>query len=306
MEKTTNSHLLSIQPSFNNIKEYAELVFKRALVNDLKPLQKIKEFEAKLEAINPSLYEMFKNEFDYEINTHQVRHFLKTGNLFSIDNSISTIASVWIITWIDTAIKNVKKLNINIDFDFRKYPFENTKCAVDKLSEIFNHVFNKTEQDAKKALIIKNDIIPFSSLFGRSNQSVKNGFINTIYNLAVLQTFGNLSEDQKMLWHDIIEFYYGKYNIKNEELFSYSLKKEEMPVIRQKKEKILTFRDQDYYYWKYFLSLENNEVFFEALEMIIKDLDVVKTIYFKNNHDIMQRELTITTNKKIEKNAIKI
>ena len=259
----------TIHPSLNNIKEYAELVFKRALVNDLKPLQKIKEFEAKLEAINPSLYEMFKNEFDYEINTHQVRHFLKTGNLFSIDNSISTIASVWIITWVNAAIKNVNELDINTNFDFRKYPFENTKYEVDKLSEIFNHVFNKTEQDAERVYKIKDNVIPPYSFSLPNDQSVKNGFIDTIYCLAILQVFGNLFKEQEIIWDHVIEFYYGKYNEKNREIFSFrinefaSIKEIEKIklLMRQRKENTLTIRDQDYYYWKYFMSLDNDGFF---------------------------------------------
>jgi hypothetical protein len=306
----------NIQLSFNNVKEYAKIVFDKALVNDLTPLQKVKEFQKELKGANPHLEEMFTNDFAYEINIHQAKHFLKTGTLLLIDNSIPTIASVWILAWANAAIKSVKKLGIDKSFDFRKYPFKDTKYAVDKLSMIFEHVFENDEKHAIKVGEIKDDVIPSYNFYKPTDQCVRNSFVDIIYRLAALQTFGSYLKDQENIWEQIIQCYYGKYKKENDDLFGstpYKIKNpqakaDKVKEMKQLKEQELCLRDEDIYYWKYFVSLEKNESFLSALSSEI-DFDkeiIAKNFYIKNNYDIMQKEIVLDVNKKLIKKIVKI
>jgi hypothetical protein len=306
----------NIQLSFNNVKQYAKFAFDRALVDDLSPLKKAKEYEKELKSISPGLREMFINDFAYELNTHQAKHFLKTGMLLSIDNSIQTIGSVWVMTWANAAIKGVKKLGINKEFDFRKYPFKDTKYAVDKLSMIFEHVFSKDENDAKKAYEMKDDVIPYANFYKPTDQTIKDAFIDTIYRLASLQTFGSHLKEHGDVWEQIIQCYYGKYRKETEDLFAstpYKIKNpqaraDKIRELKETKQQELALRDEDYYYWKYFVSLEKENAFLDALgDEVDFDKEVIaKAFYTKNNHDIMQAEVVFDTNKKLIKKTVKI
>lgn len=306
----------NLQPSFNNVKEYAKFAFDKALTDDLTLLEKAKEFEEHLKITNPALSEMFSNDFAYEVNTNQAKHFLKTGTLLSINNSIPTIASVWVLAWSNAATKGVQKLKIDKSFDFRAYPFEDTKYAVDKLSMIFEHVFLKNEKDAEKCYTMKDDVVVSYNFYRPTDHAVKNSFIDTVYRLASLQTFKKSLKNQENVWDDIIKCYYGKYKKENEDFFSSSVynlkdkteKENKLILMKKVKQESLSLRDEDFYYWKYFVSIENDSSFLNALE---KNIDfgkesIAKTSYIKNNHDIMQKEFTIDLNKKLIKKTLKI
>jgi len=306
----------NIQLSFNSIKEYAKFAFDSALVDDLAPLKKVKEYEEELKLINPSLREMFINDFAYELNTHQSKHFLKTGVLLSIDNSIPTIGSVWVMAWANAAIKNVKKLGIDKNFDFRKYPFKDTKYAIDKLSMIFEHVFTQNETDATKAYEMKDDVVPSYNFYKPTDQYVKNAFVDTIYRLASLQTFGTYLKEHEYVWDEIVECYYGKYKKENEDVFTSNVygikdkqkKEEKIKVVKDAKEQALSMRNEDYHYWNYFTSIEKNGTFLESLQkkMDLHQEKIVQNCYIKNNYDIMKTEIVLDLNKKLVKKTVKI
>jgi hypothetical protein len=305
--------------NFSTIQKYAKVAFENTINEDLYLIKKANSYHNELSKKNPLLGEMFINDFSYEWNKLQSKYFLKTGILINVESGIVNIPSVWVTTWGESAKKNVLDLSIDENFDLRKYPFEHSHKAINKLSLIFSHVFKSTEKDLTKAIDMKDDILGYYHL--ASNDKKKKAQINRIafthfiYNCAILDRFEKSIDTRiaKDIYTNILEYYYGKQNKENDSLFNIyeraTKSSNKNLELNQFKLDNLSFRDQDSYYWKYFQRLNYSNTFLEQLgqtfDCTYKDTPSISNlVWTRNNHDIMQLEMP--RNEESTKKTIKI
>lgn len=248
---------------------------------------------------NEVLGEIYWTDLVTEWNKLQANSFIKTKTILDTDGLIPIIQSTWISAWLANIEKELEAYKFNKNYEFRKFPAKSFIKFTNELSAILKVIFKDTAEDHNKALDIDSYLLGYS-FFDMSHEVEKKNLIKNIFICASLFTFKSVSNNKENKNHIalLISTYYGRENPKNKRLFTryYTGRKkankaatiEELNNIKRKE---LTLRDEDYKYWKYFLSFIPEAMLLEAFKATFEIEDFsdkdkthsVSTEIFKHN-----------------------
>lgn len=216
---------------------------------------------------NPLLAEMFWNDFCVEWNKVQANHFIKTNELLDTGKTITLFPTIWISEWYTQVFNTLDNFNLNQKFDIRNLPFESFLKELDSLKVIFKNIFKATKKDFEASNNIKNHLLNWS-FSEHSPDVLKENISRSIYLTAQIEFFPEMKENENDFNRTLIFLfcaYYGKQNKNNEGLFkTYRSKSNEEKELNLLKEKLLSFRGEDSKYWRYYLSIINENNFRKA------------------------------------------
>lgn len=304
---------------WSDIDACAVNAFTGIIKEDSSVLEGALTYKKELHNSNPMLAQMFGNDFSYYWNKLQVNHLLKTGMLIDVQADIDKQPAVWIMTWAEHAKNSVKKIDLGEDLDLRKYPFEKMMVGVEKLSSIFNYLYEKNPQNAKNVHDMAENLLPYASDYIQNKADEKkqsqNYFLQFNYHLAILKCFNTALDDdtRKSCLEKVLNSYYGRYLKNNGELFQkYLSNGQDINTQLNKKKELLSLRDEDIYYWRFFTSVSNGKL----EEVLAKEIDievynkqvdsVAKTIYIQNNYITLHDQLPQKEIKQVTKKTMKI
>ncbi len=315
--------------NFKEIPEFTQKAFEELCAGNSTKLKEIFEIKKNMEVknANPSMVELFWNDFSVEWNQYQSSYFIKENILLDTGKKIPYFASQWIGEWKASLLKEDFVENMKDVFDLRTFSFEKYQSNVDKLKVIFSKVFKVTEKDFKNCQNIQSNLLE-SYLYNADKQSNQKALMYMVYIGATFEYFNKviLKDPKKVkdLVEFVVEFHYGKQNTKNnkeiESLFqTYIPGSKNIEEQKQKmlslKENCLSFRDEDSNYWRYYLAVIPNELFLESLKENFDlksfqknngDLGSISmTMFAKNNYELLNKELptkkqNVFVNKKIK------
>lgn len=310
--------------NFKEIPTIAQQAFQSLVGGDTTILKDMVDFRDQIKIENPILSEMFWSDFSYEWNKLQSNSFIQTKVLLDTGSIVPQYPSSWLNEWHKGIISDLKDVNIDDNFDLRKFPFSNYSEQVDKLKIIFEMVFKKTDKDFNVCLNIKENLFGYDNFYDNNAASNKKYLITNVFYSACLKHFSKQAlKDKKTdgIIKSLVLFYYGKQNKTNDFLFSTYINQkdakspEKIKSFFEDKEKALLFRDEDSKYWRFYLSFIPNDLFVKAMT---ESFDVrynyskgasppaialaafTKNNYFLLNEDVPKKEDTVFKRKKIK------
>lgn len=315
--------------NFKEIPIYTKKAFEELCNGNNTKLKELLNIKTKLDLdpYNKVLAEIYWNDFSVNWNKLQSSYFIKENILLDTGNKIPYFASEWIYEWKKYIYQTEAFMSIEDVFDMRKFNFETYKSNVDKLKIIFSKVFKITEKDFNKCLNIQKNLIN-AYLYSPNKESNQNCLAYMIYAGATLEYFNKVFVKNPNCTNDfvkfMINFHYGMQNENKDEkieiLFNTNIynrtKQEKIEEILNFKEKELSLRDEDAKYWKYYLSIIDNDKFVKILKESFdvkisyepnkdESKSVGMRVFIKNNHYLLTQELcknkdTVFVRKKIK------
>ncbi len=302
-----------MEPSLQNIKEFTKEAFNLSTKKDYSLIEKGLIFKEETNKQFPIIAEMFFNDFCYEWNKNQCSHFINNSSFVHKKNIIPIIPSVWLIEWGNTQKEKLSKDSNNHN-DIRKTPFNETIQLIEQLTHIFSICFRKTPKKARFASELKDEILGYQESYGQKKKNITTNLLHFVYDASLIKHFSEFfdEDNNKTLWKNLISNYYGKFDKKNEQLFStfvYSRQGNTIEDLIRIKEEALQFQGEDLQYWKFFKQIDSSNFLISTLKNLF-DINkktvpsVVEKIYIKNNYyifdDIIPNKESTKVNKPIK------